>query len=147
MTQNCSISPSLCVLCGNFEIRHTLKLNFPPFSLRNRFISSGQKDTQCFSLFSLAFNNGFNGTNLRILRVCHSFQKCSFAVTGVWLSRVFHLWVLTLQNLFYSGFPHPATNPSWTAKPEPCKFVWSAVSVDGTLYDAMLKGLHKNIGS
>lgn len=29
--------------------------------------------------------------------------KCSFAVTA-W---VFHLWVLTLQDSFYSGFPHP----------------------------------------
>lgn len=68
-------------------------------------------------------------------------------VTAVWSGKVFHLWVLTFQNLFYTWFPHPATSPSWTAKPEPCEFAQSAVDIDGTLYDAMGKGLHKNITS
>lgn len=55
----------------------------------------------------------------------------------------FYLWVLTLQNLFYSGCPHPATSPSWTANPEPVGFVCSTVNMDGTLYDAMGKGCTK----
>lgn len=41
------ISSLLCVIYDHSEIRHTLKLNSPPFSLRRRafFISNGWKDT------------------------------------------------------------------------------------------------------
>lgn len=72
-----------------------------------------------------------------------AYYECATLLKHVWLGKVFHLWVLTLQNLFYTGFPHPATSPSWTAKPQPCEFV----DKDGTLCDAMGKGVHKNIMS
>lgn len=54
-------------------------------------------------------------------------------MTAVWSGKVSHLWALALQNLYYIGFPHPATGPKWTAKPEPCEFIWSALSTKTTV--------------
>lgn len=141
------------LLC-HFEIRHTLKLNSPPslwgfkpiyFQCVERFLAS-------FAFFfSFSLQQWFHWDQFAHITSVPLFfffyKKCSFALTAVWLGKVFHLWVLTLQNLFYTGFPHPATSPSWTAKSEPCEFVWSAVNIDGTLYDAMGKDVHKNIMS
>lgn len=89
------------LLYGYFEIRHTLKLNFSPFLSKEQslFISSGRKDAQCLLLYSLAFNNGFNGTNLCILRVCHSFEACvvgqSFSPLGTNTPELILYWVPT----------------------------------------------------
>lgn len=139
---DCSFSPSLCVLYGSFEIRHTLSINSPYFSLRNQFFPVGRRLLGV--TFFLCFKQWFQWDQFEyIMSVPLFFRKAAL----LWLQWgwffFFHLWLLTLQNFFKILVSHILLQI-------PCglqSLSLASLFVDGTLYDAMLKEFAQNIGS